>query len=126
MSSLIPFSFESQSIRVVVLDGQPMFSARDVAVALCYANPSEAYKDHCKYLKLLSYSELLELNWDSPNPRGEYVMPESDVYRMIIKSNKPEAERFERWVFEEVLPPSAKPAATPCQPPSPPSSAART
>ena len=104
MSSLIPFSFESQSIRVVVLDGQPMFSARDVAVALCYANPSEAYKDHCKYLKLLSYSELLELNWDSPNPRGEYVMPESDVYRMIIKSNKPEAERFERWVFEEVLP----------------------
>lgn len=104
MQNMIPFSFESQSIRVVVLDGHPMFSARDVAVALCYANPSEAYKDHCKYLKLLSYSELLELNWDSPNPRGEYVMPESDVYRLIVKSNKPEAERFEQWVFDEVLP----------------------
>ena len=104
MSSLIPFSFESQSIRVVVLDGQPMFGARDVAVALCYANPSEAYNDHCKSLKKLSYSESLELGWETPNRQGEYVMPESDVYRLIVKSNKPEAERFERWVFEEVLP----------------------
>ena len=104
MSSLIPFSFESQSIRVVVLDGQPMFGARDIAVALCYANPSEAYNDHCKSLKKLSYSESLELGWENPNRQGEYVMPESDVYRLIVKSTKPEAERFEKWVFEEVLP----------------------
>lgn len=104
MQNMIPFSFESREIRVVLIDNQPMFSARDVALALWYSNPSEAYKDHCKYLKLLSYSELLELNWVNPNPRGEYVMPESDVYRLIVKSNKPEAERFERWVFEDVLP----------------------
>ena len=56
-----PFKFETQSVRTVVLDGQPMFSARDVATALGYANPAEAYKDHCKSLKKLSYSELLEL-----------------------------------------------------------------
>ena len=104
MSNMIPFSFESREIRVVLIDNQPMFSARDAALALGYSNPSEAYTDHCKYLKLLSYSELLELNWVNPNPRGEYVMPESDVYRLIVKSNKPEAERFERWVFEDVLP----------------------
>lgn len=104
MSSLIPFSFESQPIRVVVLDGQPMFSARDVAVALAYADPSQAYQLHCKSLKKLNSVECTELNWVNPHPRGEYVMPESDVYRLIVKSNKPEAERFERWVFEEVLP----------------------
>lgn len=104
MQNMIPFSFESREIRVVIIGEQPMFSARDVALALGYSNPSEAYSDHCKYLKLLSYSELLELNWVNPNPRGEYVIPESDVYRLIVKSNKPEAERFERWVFEDVLP----------------------
>lgn len=97
-------SNESLSIRVVVIDNAPMFSARDVALALGYANPAEAYKTHAKLLKKLSYSELLELNWVNPNPQGEYVMPESDVYRMIVKSEKPEAERFEKWVFEDVLP----------------------
>jgi len=101
---LIPFSFESHEVRAVVVDGSPLFGSRDVALVLGYANPAEAYKTHCKSLKLLSYSELLELNWANPNPRGEYVMPESDVYRLIVKSNKPEAERFEKWLFEEVLP----------------------
>ena len=103
-SQLIPFSFESQSIRVVVLDGQPMFGSRDVALALGYSDPSYAYKTHCKSLILLSSEESSELGWVNPNPRGEYVMPESDVYRLIVKSTKPEAERFEKWVFEEVLP----------------------
>lgn len=103
-TQLIPFSFEAHEVRAVVVDGSPLFGSRDVAVALAYANPAEAYKNHCKSLKKLSYSELLELKWVNPNPQGEYVMPESDVYRLIVKSNKPEAERFEKWVFEEVLP----------------------
>lgn len=102
--SVIPFSFENRSIRVVIVESQPMFSARDVAMALGYANPSDAYKTHCKLLKKLSYSESLELKWENPNPQGEYVMPESDVYRMIVKSEKPEAERFDKWLFEDVLP----------------------
>lgn len=104
MRNLIPFQFESSEVRAVVVDGSPLFGSRDVALALGYANPAEAYQTHCKSLKLLSYSELLELKWVNPNPRGEYVMPESDVYRLIVKSEKPEAERFEKWLFEEVLP----------------------
>ena len=122
MQQLIPFQFEAFPVRVVVVDGHPMFSARDVARALAYANPSEAYNDHCKSLKKLSYSELLELDWEAPNRQGEYVIPQSDVLRLIVKSSKPEAERFEKWVFEEVLPsvlqtgsyalPAAKPQST--------------
>lgn len=102
--SLIPFQFESRQIRTIDLDGQPMFSARDVALVLGYADPSYAYKTHCKSLKLLSSEESSELGWTNPNPRGEYVMPESDVFRLIVKSEKPEAERFERWLYDEVLP----------------------
>ena len=103
-TQLVPFQFEDQAIRVVVIDDQPLFSARDVALALGYARPADAYQDHCKLLKKLSFGDLTKLNWANPNPQGEYVMPESDVYRLIVKSAKPEAERFERWVFEEVLP----------------------
>ena len=104
MHQLMPFQFESMPVRVVIIDNQPMFSARDVALALSYSNPSKAYNDHCKSLKKLSYNESLELNWENPNPQGEYVIPQSDVFRLIVKSEKPEAERFEVWVFEEVLP----------------------
>lgn len=78
------FQFETHAVRVVVVAGAPMFSARDVARVLGYANPSEAYNDYYKSLKKLSYSELLELNWVSPNPQGEYAIPQSDVLRLII------------------------------------------
>lgn len=103
-SQMIPFSFESNLIRVITLDDRPMFNARDVATALDYANPSKAYQDHCKSLKKLSYNEMLELNWPNPNPQGEYLIPEADVFRLVMRSKKPEAERFQDWVCEEVLP----------------------
>jgi len=103
-SNLIPFQFEGHELRVLQFQSKTLFCARDVAVTLAYANPAEAYKTHCKSLKLLSYSELLQLNWANPNPRGAYFIPESDVYRLIMKSAKPEAEKFEKWVCEEVLP----------------------
>ena len=102
-TNLQVFNFESHSIRTVMLDSVINFGSRDVAVALDYADPSKAYT-HCKSLKKLSYAELAELGWDNPNRQGEYVMPESDVFRMIMKSNKPQAEKFQDWVVEEVLP----------------------
>lgn len=103
-TKLVPFLFESMTVRVVMIDRQPLFSARDVAMALGYADPSQAYQHHCKSLKKLSSVECTELGWESPNPRGEYVIPKSDILRMVVKSEKPEAERFEKWVFEDVLP----------------------
>jgi hypothetical protein len=73
MDNLVPFKFGNHSIRIIIMGGNPMFSARDVTLALGYENPSKAYQDHCKYLKKLSYHELLELGWINPNPQGEYV-----------------------------------------------------
>lgn len=104
MSSIQPFQFDQFVVRTLVIDDQPMFHARDVATALGYENPSKAYQDHCKRLKLLSYNESLELNFPNPNPRGEYVIPESDVYRLVLRSKLESAERFQDWVCEDVLP----------------------
>lgn len=105
MSNLVPFNFENRfEINTVIKDSAVHFHARAIASALNYANVSDAYQKHCKSLILFSYSELLGLNFQNPNPRGEYFILEPDVYRLIIKSNKPEAERFEKWLFEDVLP----------------------
>lgn len=90
------------SLRVLLdAEGQPWFVARDVALALGYALPPKAILYHCKYAKILkgSDSELL-----TSSPRGLSIIPESDVYRLIMRSKLPDAAHFQDWVVEEVLP----------------------
>ncbi|WP_291144598.1 BRO family protein [Dokdonella sp.] len=48
MSSLIPFSFESHSVRAFNIDGNPWFVGKDVCDVLGYANASDAINQHCK------------------------------------------------------------------------------
>ena len=81
--------------------GQPWFVARDAALALGYSNPSRSVQDHCKHVKLLKATDSVVLGIP---PRGMQIIPEADVYRLIIRSAMKEAETFERWVMEEVLP----------------------
>lgn len=99
-TQIVPFSFESHEVRVVVDDGTPWFIARDIAETLGYQNPSEAVADHCKYLKILKTSKSLP---QVPS-RGYQIIPESDVYRLVMRSKLEAAERFQDWVCEEVLP----------------------
>lgn len=88
-------------VRVVMKDGKPWFVARDVALALGYEKPQKAVAMHCKYSELFKGSDLGLLEFP---PRGMLFIRESDVYRLIMRSNLPEAEHFQDWVCEEVLP----------------------
>ena len=96
--SVIPFSFESREIRALLIDDEPWWVGKDVCQALGYANPSDAMKQHCKGVAkrypLQTAGGMQEVR----------VLSEADVLRLIVNSNLPEAQRFERWVFEEVLP----------------------
>lgn len=96
--TIVPFSFESWHVRVVAIDGEPWFVGSDVCKALGYANPSKAMHDHCKgapkRYPLATAGGMQEVR----------LIPEPDVYRLIVRSNLPAAERFERWVFEQVVP----------------------
>ena len=92
---------EFGSVRVIMHDGEPWFVASDVARALGYANPAEAIQDHCKKVnKINHHSKTLP---PSP-PVNILIIPESDVYRLVMRSNLPNAEKFQDWVVEEVLP----------------------
>lgn len=90
-------SNEFGEIRTIEIDGKPFFVANDVAMALGYTNPRKAVKDHCKGVT----------KRDTPTSSGVQQMSyinEGDLYRLIMKSKLPSAEKFENWVMNEVLP----------------------
>ena len=85
------------SVRIIEEDGRVLFCGVDVAKALGYTNPRKAVRDHTKGGTFRS----------TPTAGGMQDMsfiPEGDVYRLITHSKLPSAERFEHWVFDEVLP----------------------
>ncbi|MFB8724251.1 phage antirepressor [Enterococcus casseliflavus] len=92
------FNFEQNEVRTFLENDVPYFVANDVAKTLGYKNPSDATNKHCK-------KAVKTWGSDSLGRRQSFkIIPESDVYRLVIKSNLPSAEKFESWVMEEVLP----------------------
>lgn len=90
---------EFGNLRTIEEDGKIMFMASDVAKMLRYAKPANAIAVHCRYA----------LKRSIPHPQGKGTLevnfiPEGDVYRLITHSKLPAAEKFESWVFDEVLP----------------------
>lgn len=96
--NIIPFNSGEFSIRAVEIDGEPWFVGKDVCEALGYVNPADAISKHCKGV---AKRYPLQTGGGSQDVR---VLAEPDVLRLIVKSSLPGAEKFERWVFEEVLP----------------------
>ena len=97
MNMQIAEDAEFGKVRIVKDGDRFLFAARDVAKALGYKRPADAVKQHCKGVGVL------------PTPSAGGIqetkfIPEGDVYRLIIRSKLPSAQRFEKWVFEEVLP----------------------
>lgn len=102
------FEFKSSegmgiSVDAARFKGKPVFLAVPLARALGYTNPSDALKKHCKSLIKLNYSESRELGFGD-NPRGIQLVGQADVFRLIMRSSLPSAERVQDWVCEEVLP----------------------
>ena len=100
-------NLEFGSIRVIEEDGKYLFCGTDVATALGYTNPRKAVRDHTRYGTKRSIGVQTGKKADG-TPAMQMVemlfLPEGDVYRLIVHSKLPSAERFERWVFDEVLP----------------------
>lgn len=88
---------EFGSVRMIEDDGRLLFCGADVASALGYKNTSKALGDHCKGVTK-------RYTLTAGGPQSLSFIPEGDVYRLIVHSRLPGAERFEKWVFEEVLP----------------------
>jgi anti-repressor protein len=88
---------EFGELNILVENDKPLFPASECAKILGYAIPRKAIIDHCKGVlkrNTLTNGGLQEINY----------IPEGDLYRLIIKSRLPEADKFESWIFDEVLP----------------------
>ncbi len=88
---------EFGELRTIQTEDRTLFCGSDVAKALGYKRPNDAISAHCratvKYSTPIS-GKIQEINFIS----------EGDVYRLITHSKLPAAEKFESWVFDEVLP----------------------
>lgn len=85
---------------VLEVNGKPYFPANRCAKVLGYKRPNDALHVHCRYT----------VKYRIPHPQNPSkeievnFIPEGDLYRLITHSKLPGAERFEKWVFDEVLP----------------------
>lgn len=103
-NELSVFKFDKITVRTVVReDGEPWFVAKDVALALGYTNTRKAVRDHCKAASAMARGNELFPPTEGLDSQT-IVIPERDVYRLIMRSNLPSAEKFEEWVVGEVLP----------------------
>ena len=88
---------EFGQVRMVEIDGKPYFMGSDIAKALGYARPNDAINQHCR--ATVKHSTHISGKMQEVNFIGE-----GDMYRLITHSKLESAERFESWVFDEVLP----------------------
>ncbi len=94
-------------VRIIEEDGKVLFCGSDVAKALGYENPRDAIRRHCRCVaKRDAWVQTGTKSDGTPAMRlnSTNFIPEGDVYRLITHSKLPAAERFEKWVFDEVLP----------------------
>lgn len=97
------FKFGDQEIRVIDKDGQPWFIVIDLARTLGYRDTNDA-------LRLLDVDEADTHNLrvrskaETQQVRKFRIVNESGMYALVLKSRKPEAKPFRRWVTSEVLP----------------------
>lgn len=99
MSNLINFNFENQTVRVELQDGEPLFCLRDVANILDIQNVSQIA------MKQLDQKGVYKIYTLTDGGKQEVTfINEPNLYRVIFRSNKKEAVKFQNWVFEEVLP----------------------
>src|SRR5690606_3181096 len=93
---VIPFAFQSAPVRAIDQDGEIWFVATDVAKALGYTNITDTLKKHVddEDRSIVSIGRQGDTN----------IINESGLYSLILRSKKPEAKAFKRWVTAEVLP----------------------
>jgi prophage antirepressor-like protein len=101
------FNFSGHDVRVVMRDGEPWFAAADVCGVLAIKN----FRDSVRHLDA---DERGVVSTDTPARNQHGVIPgqfeqlqvvsESGLYALVLRSRKPEARKFTKWVTSEVLP----------------------
>lgn len=95
MSNIIPFNYNSNQVRVIIKDEEPWWVLKDVCDILGLSNPSVVAE---------RLDEDERAKFDLGRQGETTIINEPGLYSVILRSNKPEAKLFKRWVTHEVLP----------------------
>ncbi|GGA51814.1 BRO-N domain-containing protein [Pelagibacterium lentulum] len=117
MTELKTFDFGAHGIRVVVIEDEPWFITRDVALALNIAVQEDGSVNTANVTRFVGTDEKQLLRRSTPRLTMDTVnelfrrkqpslsaVSESGLYKLIMRSDKPEARKFQDWVTREVLP----------------------
>ena len=94
--TIIPFSFDTHALRTIMRDGEPWFHAADVCAVLAIQNVPQAIAPLAERHKHMQ-------NIGLPGSAPTFIS-EAGLYKLVLRSNKAQAERFQDWIAEEVLP----------------------
>lgn len=99
MNAMTNFDFKSSSVRIVLDDnGEPLFCLADVYKALDISRTSRLFRE-------LDPKGVADCHIPTNGGNQKLIfISEPNLYRVIFRSNKPEAINFQNWVFAEVLP----------------------
>lgn len=99
MSNIVLHDFDGLSVRTVQIEDKTYFVGKDAASALSYVDTVNALKQHCR--GVVKHHPIPDALGRLQETR---IIDEPDLMRLVVNSTLPSAERFERWVFEDVLP----------------------
>ncbi|MSS84529.1 hypothetical protein FYJ24_07070 [Actinomycetaceae bacterium WB03_NA08] len=99
MQDLIPFDFQGNALRVILVGGDPWFALADVCTALDLSNPSQVASRLDE--DALITNEVID---SMGRPQSARFVSEPGLYEVIATSRSPKAKPFKRWLFSEVLP----------------------
>lgn len=93
-------------VRAVEIDGEGWLVGKDVAEVLGYSNPSDALRTHVdeEDKKQIAYHDLQKLGLNDFGTKGGWIINESGLYSLILRSDMPTAKQFKRWITSDVLP----------------------
>lgn len=95
-NEIIPFSYQGNDVRSLLLEGEPWFVAKDVCEILDIANTTDA-------VSRLDSDEVTRFNLGGLSGETN-IVSESGLYSLTLGSKKPEAKPFKRWITHEVIP----------------------
>lgn len=99
MTNLQLFNFNGNEVRTLLINNEPYFVGKDVAEVLGYKDKDKAVRQHVR-----DKHKLTRQISGSGQSRNMTIISEPGLYSLIMKSKAPQAEAFQDWVTEEVLP----------------------
>lgn len=100
MDKLQVFNFENHNVRALMINDEPYWVGKDVAIVLGYAKPRNAIATHVDE----EDKKDAPIQGDLGGKQNMTVINESGLYSLILSSKLPSAKKFKRWVTSEVLP----------------------